>query len=232
MYLVRHDAQAGTRWYPEGNCWLDNLQEKRWSHGWVPHLTLSQGLLPVRQLAMCLFASHFCRSSDLKCRVVPIHPTPKDFWEQFSWSQHQTTKLLAMSHTVSFERETQLLLRVKSKLYHRQGKDTSFFADEAFSSLVMRDQFFYNLPQTGQEYFLCRSSPENGQAFKKDWRWKPGKILKKIWKSAHIMISLIFEDVPFLWVELFWWFWTMIGSAHHCVVFLLMKLFSWMLCKI
>ena len=134
----------------------------------MPHLTLSQGLLPVRQLAMCLFASHFCRSSDLKCRVVPINPTPKDFWEQFSWSQHQTTKLLAMSHTVSFERETQLLLRVKSKLYHRQGKDTSFFADEAFSSLVMRDQFFYNLPQTGQEYFLCRSSPENGQAFKKD----------------------------------------------------------------
>ena len=79
MYLVRHDAQAGTRWYPGGNCRLDNLQEKRWSHGWVPHLTLRQGLLPVRQLAMCLFASHFCRSSDLKCRVVPIHPTPQRF---------------------------------------------------------------------------------------------------------------------------------------------------------
>ena len=135
MYVVRHDAQAGTRWYPEGNCRLDNLQEKRWSHGWVPHLTLSQGLLPVRQLAMCLFASHFCRSSDLKCGLSPSIPPPKDFWEQFSWSQHQTTKLLAMSHTASFERETQQLLRVKSKLYHRQGKDTFFFADEAFQLL-------------------------------------------------------------------------------------------------
>ena len=94
--------------------------------------------------------------------------------------------------------------------------------------------FFIICHRQGRNTFFVEAVQKMGKLLKRteEWRWKPGKFLKKIWKSAHIMISLIFEDVPFLWVELFWWFWTMIGSAHHCVVFLLMKLFSWMLCKI
>ena len=187
MYLVRHDAQAGTRWYPEGNCWLDNLQEKRWSHGWVPHLTLRQGLLPVRQLAMCLFASHFCRSSNLKCGLSPSIPTHKDFWEQFSQSQHQTTKLLAMSHTASFERETQLLLRVKSKLYHRQGKDTSFFADEAFQLLGCARPFFFIIcHRQGRNTFFVEAVQKMGKLLKR----AEDENLENFWrKSENLHIS-------------------------------------------
>ena len=232
MYLVRHDAQAGTRWYPEGNCWLDNLQEKRWSHGWVPHLTLSQGLLPVRQLAMCLFASHFCRSSDLKCRVVPIHPTPQRFLGTVllvSAPDHQVAG--NEPHCQLWERNP-TTVESEEQALPQAGQGYFLFCWWSIQFLGYARPIFFIICHRQEEYFLCRSSPENGQAFKKDWRWKPGKFLKKIWKSAHIMISLIFEDVPFLRVELFWWFWTMIGSAHHCVVFLLMKLFSWMLCKI
>ena len=103
----------------------------------MPHFSLRQGLL-LWQLSLCLICISFLQIFRSEMRACPQRSPPIDFWEQFSESQRQTTKSLAMSHNVSFEGEAQLLFRVKSKLCHRQGRNAFFFDAQAFQLMTVQ----------------------------------------------------------------------------------------------